>query len=162
MWAFVGITLALFFGLAFFSAYVRREEIMANWKTYRSDPLYMAAAPLFKPKDDARSPVKFAIDNFFDVVMMKVHNVFQVFLEPIFKILRLFLDLLTQTGDGLFNIKALLANMWDKWNKIVDPFMRRFQTVFHRFRVTFIKMFSAMQKTLGIAVSSIYAGLSLF
>lgn len=160
MWAFLGMSVALFLGLAFFMGYMRREEIMANWSKYRSDPFYMFAAPLFKPKDDTRSPVQFGIDNFYDVLMMKVHDVFQVFMEPIFKIFKLFLDAMTQTGDGLFNIKALLANMWDKWNKLVDPFMRRFQTLFHRFRVTFIKLFAAMQKTLGVATSAIYAGLS--
>jgi hypothetical protein len=133
---------------------------MLNWKEYRTDPLYMFAAPLFKPNDDPRSPVQFAADNFFDNVMMIVSKVFGVFLVPVFKIFRLFLDSLTQTSDGLFNIKALLANMWDKWNKIVDPFMRRFQLVFNQFRLTFIKLFSAMQRTMGIAVSTIYAGLS--
>lgn len=160
MWAFIGITVALFFGLAFFAGYMRREEVMANWGKYRSDPLYMFAAPLFKPKDDPRSPVKFATDNFSENVMMMIHNVFMVFLEPVFKIFRLFLDSLLQTAEGLFNIKALFANMWDKWNKMVDPFMRRFQTVFHRLRVTYIKLFAAMQKAMAIAVSSVYAGLS--
>lgn len=133
---------------------------MANWSKYRSDPLFMFAAPLFKPSDDPRSPVQFAADNFFDNIMMTVSKVFGVFLVPIFKIFRLFLDALLQSSDGLFNIKALLANMWNKWNKMVDPFMRRFQLVFHQFRLTFIKLYSAMQRTLGIAVSAIYGGLS--
>ena len=95
----------------------------------------MFAAPLFKPSDDPRSPVQFATDNFYDNIMMIVTRVFGVFLVPVFKVFRLFLDSLLQTSDGLFNIKALLANMWNKWNKLVDPFMRRFQTVFHQFRL---------------------------
>lgn len=161
MWPFIGLTVALCAALSFLAGYMRREEIMANWSKYRSDPLYMFAAPLFKPDGDPRSPVQFASDNFFDNISMMVTKVFAVFLEPIFKIFKLFVDSITQTSDGLFNIKALFANMWDKWNKMVDPFMRRFYTVFHRFRVTFIKLFSSMEKSYGVAISSIYGGLSV-
>lgn len=160
MWGFLGLTVVLFLGLAFFSAYMRREEIMANWGNYKSDPLFMFAAPLFKPSDDPRSRIKFATDNFFDVISTMIKNTFMVFLEPVFKIFKIFTDSLTQTSGGLFNLKALLANMRDKWNKMVDPFMRRFYTMFHRFRVTFVKLFSSMQKSFAIAVSSVYAGIA--
>lgn len=161
MWVFSGITVALFLGLAFFTAYMKREEIMANWSKYRTDPLYMFAAPLFKPAEDPRSPVQFAADNFKDNIMAMITKIFGVFLQPIFKIFGIFIDSLNQTSSGLFNIKAFLANMRDKWNKITDPFMRRFYTIFHRFRVTFIHLFTSMQRTLGVAVSSIYSGLSV-
>ena len=110
MWGFLGLTVVLFLGLAFFSAYMRREEIMANWGNYKSDPLFMFAAPLFKPSDDPRSRIKFATDNFFDVVSTMIKNTFMVFLEPVFKIFKIFTDSLTQTSGGLFNLKALLAN----------------------------------------------------
>jgi len=160
MLAFIGLTIALFAGLSFFSAYMKREEVMANWSKYKGDPLYMFAAPMFKPDDDPRSRTKFAMDNFFDVIQGMVTNVFSIFLQPVFKIFQLFNDAVVQSLSGLFNIRMLLGNMWKKWNSASDVFMRRFYSVFHQLRVTFIKLFSSMEKSFGVAVSSIYMGLS--
>lgn len=160
MWAFVGLTITLFVGLAVFSGYMKRDEIMANWSKYKSDPLYMFAAPMFKPSDDPRSRLKFATDNFYENVMELLNSVFLVFLEPVFKMFKLFTESLVQTSEGLFNIKAILGNSWNKFNQMTDVFMRRFQLVFHQFRITFVKLFSSIEKSFAVAVSSIFAGLS--
>ena len=160
MWGFIILTLTLCIGLSFCIGYLRREEIMANWGEYRTDPFFIFAAPLFKPDDDKRSRIQFATDNFFEVIEGIIMKTFAVLLEPIFKIFKLFFSSLEQTTDGLFNVKSLLANMWDKWNKMTDPFMRRFNNSIHQLRVTFIKLYSSMEKSYAIAISSIYAGLS--
>jgi len=160
MWAFIGLTVTLLASLSFMSGYVRREEIMANWSKYKSDPLYMFSAPLFKPDDDPRSRVQFASDNFFDVIQAIIKDIFAVLLQPVFKIFKLMTDAIMETLSGLFNIRALMGNMWKKWNDVSDMFMRRFNSVFHNLRVTFTKLYAAMEKSFGVAVSSIYAGLS--
>lgn len=160
MWAFIGLSVTLCLGLVFFSAYMKRDEIMANWSKYKRDPYYMFAAPMFKPPDDPRSRLKFATDNFYDNVLELLHKVFAVFLEPVFKVFKLFTDSLIQSLEGLFNIKAILGNSWNKFNQMTDIFMRRFQTVFHQLRVTFIKLHASIEKSFGVAVASIYTGLS--
>ena len=133
---------------------------MANWKEYRTDPLFLFTAPLFKPDDDKRSRIQFATDNFFEVIEGAIMKTFAILLEPIFKIFKIFYESVVQTADGLFNIKAVMANMWDKWNKMTDPFMRRFNNGVHQFRVTFIKLYASMEKSFAVGVSSIYAGIS--
>ena len=160
MWAFVGITVALFLTLGFSSAYMKREEIMANWSKYRDDPLYMFAAPMFKPADDPRSRLKFASDNFVDVLLGLLEKIFSVFLQPVFKIFGLFTGALTESLSGLFNIRALLGNMWNRFNEMTDIFMRRFNRVFHQLRLTFAKLLDAMDKTFAVAVSAVYEGIS--
>jgi len=160
MWGFLSLSITLFFGLVFFASYMKREEIMANWSKYKTDPFFMFAAPMFKPDSDPRSRIEFATDNFKDAVLLLLNKVFLAFLEPVFKIFKIFSDSLVESLSGLFNIKALLAKMWGKFNEMSDIFMRRFHSVFHQFRLTFIKLFSSMEKTFGIAVSSVYAGLS--
>lgn len=160
MWALVGLTTGLCMGLVFFSAYMKRDEIIANWSRYKQDPFYMFAAPMFKPSDDPRSRLQFAVDNFYDNVLVLLHKVFAVFLEPVFKVFKLFTDSLVQSLEGLFNIKAILGNSWNKFNQMTDIFMRRFQNVFHQFRVTFIKLHASIEKSFGVAVASIYSGLS--
>ena len=138
---------------------MQRSEIMANWSKYRTDPFYMFAAPFFKPDDDPRSRLQFGADNFKDNILLMLNNIFMTLLQPVFQIFKLFMDAISQSSNGLFNIKALLANMWNKWNKMTDVFTRRFHAVFHEFRKTFTGIFHAMEKSYGVAVSSLFAGL---
>ena len=160
MWTFIGVTLALFLGLVFMKASMSRDEIMANWSMYKNNPFYMFAAPMFKPDDDPRSRLQFGADTFNDAILEMLNKVFITLLQPVFKIFSLFTDALTQSLSGLFSIKSLLSNMWNKWNSMSDVFTRRFQSVFHNFRVTFTKIFNAMEKSYGVAVSSLFAGIS--
>lgn len=133
---------------------------MANWSKYRDDPLYMFAAPMFKPGDDPRSRLKFGSDNFVDVILGLLNKIFIVFLQPVFKIFALFSGALTESLSGLFNIRALLGNMWNRFNEMIDIFMRRFYRIFHQLRVTFAKLFDALDKTYAIAISAVYEGIS--
>ena len=133
---------------------------MVNWSKYKDDPLYMFAAPMFKPADDPRSRLKFGADNFVDVIMALLTKIFAVLLEPIFKIFKLFTGALSESLGGLFNIRSLLGNMWNRFNDMAGIFMRRFNGVFHQLHLTFVKLFQAMDKTFAIAVSAVYEGLS--
>jgi hypothetical protein len=160
MWLFIAITITLFLGLVFMSALMRREEIMANWSQYKSDPFYMFAAPLFKPDEDPRSRLEFGADNFKDNVLAMLTRIFAVLLQPVFQVFKLFTEAISQSMNGIFNVNALLANMWKKWNSMTDIFTRRFNAVFHQFRVTFTKIYNSMEKSYGVAVSSMFAGLS--
>ena len=114
MWTFIAITVALFLGLVFIQASVNKTEIMANWPKYKSDPFYMFAAPLFKPDDDPRSRIQFATDNFRDAITELLNKIFAVLLQPLFQIFKILTDAITQNLTSLFNIKALLDNMWKK------------------------------------------------
>lgn len=160
MLAFVIVTATLFLGLSFVSAYFKRSEIMANWSKYRNDPLYMFAAPMFKPDDDPRSRLQFAADNFRDVLLEMLTKIFMVFLQPVFEIFRSITNMMNESLNGLFNIRSLIGNMWNKFEQMLEIFFRRFYGVFNNFRVTFAKLFNAFQKVYGVAISSIYSGLS--
>jgi hypothetical protein len=93
-------------------------------------------------------------------MMGLLNKIFMVFLQPVFKIFGLFSGALTESLSGLFNLRALLGNMWNRFNDMTDIFMRRFYRVFHQLRVTFVKLFHAMDKTFGVAVSAVYQGIS--
>ncbi len=162
MFAFIGLTVAMFMGLVFFSAYMRREEIAANWSKYRDDPFFIFAAPLFKPDDDPRSRAKFAADNFGEVLNGLLNKVFAVFLAPLMKIFTLLGSSVEESAKGLFNMRTLLGNMYKKFSSITDIFTRRFYNVFHSLRMTFLKLFSSMQKTYALSVSSVFAGISAY
>lgn len=160
MYLFAGITVALFFGLVFSLALVNREEISKNWNKYRYDPLYMFAAPLFKPNDDPRSRTQFGVDNFKDGVNQNINSVFLKFLQPVFGIFKIFMDAMNQTLGGLFNIRMLVGKYWNAFNRMIDVFMRRFNSTFHQLRMTFTRLNHAFQRITGLATSAVYTGLS--
>jgi hypothetical protein len=160
MYLFIGLTVALFLGLVFSLVAVNREEISKNWSKYRYDPLYMFAAPLFKPDDDPRSRMQFGVDNFKDAVNLNINNVFLRFLQPVFSVFKIFLDAMNQTLGGLFNIRALIGKYWNAFNRMIDPFMRRFGSTFHQLRMTFTKLNHSFGKISGLVTSAVYAGLS--
>jgi hypothetical protein len=161
MWVLIGLTMALLIGLACMTAYMRRTEIAANWSKYRSDPLFMFTAFLFKPEDDQRSALQFTIDNFTENIHGLLDKVFAVFLQPFFQILKLVSDSLTQSLGGLFNLRSLLGNMWNRFNQATDMFQKRFNGIMHQLRMTFIKLFNSFEKTMGVTVAAIYEGLSV-
>ena len=160
MWAFIGLTLALTFGLLGIGAYQKRAEISANWSKYRHDPLYMFFGYFFKPDDDPRTRLEFATDTFKDEIMYILDGVFATMLAPIFKIFKLFTDVLSETGNGLFTVKTLFAKLFEKWNQMTDVFVRRFQSIFHQARMTFIRLFTSLERSFGIATSAVYTGLA--
>lgn len=133
---------------------------MANWSQYRHEPLYLFFAYWFKPDDDPRTRLEFATDTFYDEIMYILDGIFATMLAPIYQIFKLFTDALTQTGGGLFTVKALFAKLFEKWNQMTDIFVRRFNGIAHQVRMTFIRLYSAFERVFGVAVSSIYAGLS--
>ena len=161
MWVPILITVALFAGLSLTFGLTRREEIKGNWSKYRGDLLYMFAAPLFKPDDDKRSRFEFAADNFREVVKSNMTKMFGVLLAPLFTIFKLLMNATGQSLQGIFNTRSILAKMWNKFNEMIDIFMRRFYEMFHRLRVTFVQLNHAMSKAMGAAVGAIYSGLNL-
>lgn len=162
MYAFGILTAVLLLGLSFIAAYIRRDEIMANWSKYRDNPLYMFAAPMFKPDEDPRSRLGFAMDNFTDVISGIIMKVFAVFLQPIMKIVQGMTDSLTQSATGIMNMRGLFNNMFKKFNSVTNIFQRRYNNTFHSLRVTWTKLQESLNKTFGVAVSALYAGVSAF
>jgi hypothetical protein len=158
---FVALSFAMFLTLSFTQAYTKREEIKANWSKYHDDLLYIFAAPMFKPDDDPRSRVQFATDNFNEVMGEKVKAIFATLLSPIFTIFKLFTDALNQTLGGIFNVRALMGNMWKKWVEVMDMFNARFNGTVHELRMVYVKLQSSFQRIFAVATSSVYQAMSL-
>ena len=160
MWSLIVLTATLFAGVVLTSAYVKRDEIIANWALYRDDPVYMLGAPLFKPDDDPRSRLKFATDNFSDSMQSMLERTFAIMLAPVFKILGLISDAINETTGGLLNMRTILGKMWNQFNQIIDIFNRRFNTVLAQLRLNNIKMHTMFQKAFAVATASVYNGIS--
>ena len=160
MFMFLVVTAALGIGLLLANAYGNFEEVKSNWGKYRSNLMYLLAAPLFKPDDDPRTSTQFAVDNFNDVVGEYIKATMRAFLEPLFGIFRLLLNGCDEMLSGILNLRGGLAKLWEGWNRVTQVFFHRFATTANAFQGTSRKLFEAMGRTYGVAVSSLYGGLS--
>jgi hypothetical protein len=125
MWLFGALTAFMLIALSFIAAYVRRDEIIANWSKYRDNPLYIFAAPMFKPDNDPRSRLAFAVDNFTAVVTSLIMKVFKVFLEPVMKIIGGMTGSLQEMAGGIMNMRGVFNNMFQKFSSVTNIFQRR-------------------------------------
>ncbi len=160
MWSFVILTFVLINVLFITFGLIKREEIIANWKQYRENPVYLFSAYLYKPSEDKRSRLQFTVDNFWDVINSMIVNVFKIVLDPIFKVFFMFSHALTTTLDGILGIRGLLQTFWKKFNTIIDVFMRRFSATFHRLRVTYQTLLTSMQRITGISIAGVFQAMS--
>jgi len=157
---FTIITLGLTIGLSVAYIIPRRQEIMANWGKYKTDPFLMFGAPFFKPDDDPRSSAQFAEDNFKDVMSSLSNKIFLVFLQPVFELFSLFTNTLNSVLTNIFAFREILKNMFIAFFRIFEPFMARFRTIGHQLRKTFIRLKDAISRVGAIATASIFAGIS--
>lgn len=162
MWLFGALTVFLLLALSTVAAYIRRDEIMANWSKYRDNPLYMFAAPMFKPDEDPRSRLGFAMDNFTAVITGIIMKMFAVFLQPIMKILQGMTGSITESANGIMNMRGVFTNMFKKFSSVTNIFQRRYNNTFQALRVTWTKLRESLNKTFGVTVSALYAGASTF
>jgi hypothetical protein len=160
MFTFIIVALTLSIGVPFAFAFMRMEEIKANWDKYKTDPFYMFLSPLFKKADDPRSPLKFGVDTMYGVLTDMMNKAYGVFMAPLFKIFRLLLDGADDATKGLYSLRGMLAMFWQQWLNITDVFNQRALRTAHSLRMTFVRMFSMIGRAYGAAMSSLYAGIS--
>lgn len=160
MLPFILITTALTIGIVIANAYGNYEAVRSNWGAYRTNLIYLVAAPMFKPNDDPRTRTQFAVDNFNDVVGEYIKAVLRTLLEPLFGIFRILLNGADEMLSGILNVRGGLSRLWEGWNSVTQVFFHRFANTARAFQGTWRKLLEAMSRTYGVAVSSLYTGLS--
>jgi len=156
------LTVFMLLALSTIAAYVRRDEIMGNWSKYRDNPLYMFSAPMFKPDNDPRSRLTFAMDNFVSVLNGVIIKIFGVFLQPILKIIQGLLESVTGQATGIMNMRGIFTNMFKKFTSVTDIFQARYNRTFHALRMTWTKLRESLDKTFAATIATLYAGVSTF
>jgi hypothetical protein len=154
-------TVALTVGLSIAYILPRRQEIMANWGKYKTDPFLMFGAPFFKPADDPRSTTEFAADNFKDVMGALSNKIFLVFLQPVFELFVLFTSTINSVLNNIFAFRELLKNMFRALLRIFEPFMARFRIVINQIRKTFIHLNDAIGRVSAVATAAVFSGISM-
>ena len=161
MWAFACLTGGLLVGVLYFFAKLNQQEVLAHWDEYNQNVFFVFfLAPFYKPDGDPRSRLQFAFDNFNNLLSTFADNTMKTIMQPVMKIFKMMTDAISQTVDGLFNVRGLLKTMWSQFNSMTEVFTNRFQGTLTALRGTFMKLHSAIGKTFAIAVAGIMSGLS--
>jgi hypothetical protein len=153
-------TLALTGGLSYLLTKSYRQEIMAHWDERRCELPVMVMAGTFKPPDDTRSDSDFANDNFSFCSRMMAMSLFKIMLAPVLVLIGKQIDITSTLDQSTNIIRIMMSNLMDTFQKILDPFYRRFLLIGRHFANGFRKLMSAMERIFGIAVAAIFMGIS--
>jgi hypothetical protein len=161
-WPFIMITLILFVALGFMIASLERTGVINNWSSRRCDLPIMAAAVFFKPDDDVRTASDFASENFTFCMKSYVDKFISFFAQPISSVFEKLLGSSVNATGALNMIRALVANMYKAFTKMIGSFFKKFTgSVFEMSRMLeYFKL--AFGRLTGIVTSMIYSGLSIF
>ena len=137
------------------------DEVIKNWSARRCDFEIMVTAQLFKPKDDVRTSGEFAAENFTFCTKKTFKQIITIMLIPVFMMLNQQLDVAESINEVLNRIRVMIANIFDGFMKMLDPFFKRFQTTGNTFALNQMKILSAMGRAFGITQAALYLGMSL-
>jgi hypothetical protein len=143
-------------------AKLQLENVRANWNERRCEPLVTLVAQMV-PTDPAVDKSKFSVDNFNFCMSKLIDASIGLAMKPV---LSIFNTQLTATGpiqDSMNNLKTsastlimgpitqLFNFMWTKMSQILYQILR-----------IFIKLHSAFDRIFGIAISSLFGGISMY
>ena len=160
-WLLGSIILVFTLGIALSIVSIDIESIRANWKTERCRPEVMLMAFLFKPNDETRGSGEFAKENFVFCLKATFTEMLSKLINPILTIIGSQLKIADVISQMLNSINLIAATLMRKFQEFMDPMFRKFINTGLAFSQTFMKLLSAMRRVGGIAVASIFAGMSI-
>lgn len=161
MWGFIVISILLALGVARIIVGFQTQSIISQWSKFRCNPDVMIWASMFKPSDDPRSEFQFTTDNFTFCTSEIAKKTLEVIIKPVLDVFVKMIESSIVSIGYVMNLRSLSSNLFHGLERIFDIFGRRFNLTIHEIRKTFIKQMSALEKTQGMAVSSLFAGLSM-
>jgi len=162
MWVYIIIlSILLALGITRIISSFEAQSVMSQWAKYRCMPEIMFWASMFKPADDPRSEIQFTTDNFSFCTSEIAKSALETAIKPLLDVFVKMIESSIASIGYVMNLRSLSSNLFHGLERIFDIFGRRFNMTIHELHKTFVKQMTAMQKANSIAVSSLFAGLSL-
>jgi hypothetical protein len=161
MWLGILLTLVFLIGFARIMVEADAQIIRDNWSNYRCSPYVMMFASMFKNKEDPRTDVQFATDNFEFCVSETAKASLTIALKPIMDVFYQMANAAMQSIGFTMNLRTLGSNLFHGLTRMFSIFTSRFNLTIHEIHMSFLKQFSAIQKAQAIAVGTVYSGISL-
>lgn len=160
-WVLAAMVLGLTVGLSFMMVGLDIEAIKENWSEKRCDLDVIMTGFLYKQGSDERSATEFMSENFQFCIKDTVQSFLKILMTPVFSAFNVQLNL----AEGVVMIMNVLRNlkseMLNSFMKIITPMYQRFINTGMAFSLNFQRFYSAMRRVAGIAVASLYLGMSV-
>lgn len=160
MTLFFILTFLLLFGFGIVFASVDRQDVIANWDSKRCDIPVMIGGALYKPSTDSRSALEFSADNFQFCMNKIVQEVFTTAVTPFLSLFKQQIDAANVVKDVQNSIQEMLGNFFRGFSSLLDTVFQRFMAVGFEFRRIFGEAQQAMQRAFGIAITTVYLGIT--
>ncbi len=160
-WSLAALVLGLTVGLSFLMVGVDIEAVRNSWKDRRCELDILFTSVLYQPDDDKRPVSEFMSENFDFCVRQTIQQAIKILLTPLFGALGNQLEVAQTLTETMNGFRAIKANMMNSFKKLFDPMYERFIHTGMAFSQNFQRMLSAMNRIGGIAISSVYLGMSL-
>jgi hypothetical protein len=148
------VLLSLFFSIG------KYDEILNNWDKYRSNPLFMMTAFLYKPAGDMRSRFQFMQDNFLEQFQTLLSNVLRMVIAPILDIFNVVQMGIIGSIGGVINIQEIILTAMNSFNGIFRIFENRYKSILYRLAMGFQRIQTSMSRVWAVAVNSVYQSMS--
>jgi hypothetical protein len=161
-WPFILITIILLFITGYLISTLERTKVMNNWDKRRCQLPVMVAARFFKPESDPRTPADFSQDNFEFCMNSFVDSFLSLFMGPINVLLSKQMNVTSGATILLNTVRDITQRIYTAFTSYLSSFFDKFnRSVFEMSRIVqYIRM--AVQRIVGIAMSTIYMGITVF
>lgn len=160
-WTLSLIVLGMTIGLGFLMTLTDIQGVKENWKDRRCELDIMLTAFLYKSTSDTRSTTEFMNENFDFCMRKSIREFVQAMIAPLIGLLGKEIDA-TQTLTEVMNgLREMKGTMMSSFQKLFDPIYQRFLKTGLAFSQNFQRFLSAMKRMGGIAVATLYLGMSL-
>lgn len=154
------LTFGLLFGLGILFASVDRQDVMANWDKKRCDIPVILGSPLYKPDTYKKSGLEFSTENFQFCMNKVVKEVFTTAISPILALFKQQIDAVNVVKAVQNGIQEMLGNFFRGFSTLLEGVFQRFMMVGFQFRRIFNEAMQAMNRVYGVAVSTIFMGIT--
>lgn len=160
-WSLSAIILGMTVGLGILMTLVDIQGIKENWKDRRCELDIMLTALLYKPSDDSRSTSEFMGENFDFCVRKTIREFIQTLITPLLALLGKEVNAASTLGEIMNGLRGMKSNMMASFKKLFDPIYQRFLNTGIAFSQNFQRILSAMKRVGGMAIATLYMGMSL-
>jgi hypothetical protein len=161
-WPLFFLVIAFTVGFAIVLGNANIEQEKANFTEIRCNFDVMLRAFLLKPDGDPRSAASFAADNFTFCVRQNARDVLMRMMSPLILVFNSQLNVAQGIASSLNILRNLKAEMLRGFQKVMDPFFRRFMLLAHEGSRVYQQMNSGVQRAYGVALSTLFLGLGVF
>lgn len=160
-WVLAAMIIGLTIGLSFMMVGLDIQSVKENWSERRCELDVIMTGFLYKQDGDERSSSEFMSENFQFCIQDTVQSFLKILMTPVFAAFNVQLNLAGGVVMIMNVLRNLKAEMLNSFMKIISPMYQRFINTGMAFSQNFQRFYSAMRRVAGIAVASLYLGMSV-